>query len=51
MNTKELAKKIRLLTLQIIFKAKASHMGSAFSIVDILSVLFSSFIKKNIFII
>lgn len=50
MNTKELAKKIRLLTLQIIFKAKASHMGSAFSIVDILSVLFSSFIKKNIFI-
>lgn len=41
-----LAKKVKLLTLEISYKARTCHVGSALSISDILSVLY--FIKLNI---
>ena len=37
----------RKLTLEMIYSAKASHIGGAFSIVDILSVLYNGFLKQN----
>lgn len=36
---------IRRYVLEMIFRAKASHIGSCFSIVDILNVLYFSFLK------
>jgi transketolase len=42
-----LAKSIRLLVLDMINKSKASHIASAFSIVDILTILYSNFITNN----
>lgn len=39
-NYKERAKKIRLRVLDLIFKAQSSHIGSCFSLVDILTVLY-----------
>lgn len=37
-----LAKNIRLQVLHMVFKAKASHVGSCFSIADIVAVLYGS---------
>lgn len=45
----DIAKKIRLHTLDMIDKAKASHIGSCFSIVDLLVVLYFSILKINPF--
>ena len=39
-STIELAKKIRLLSLEMVHRAKASHIASALSITDILAVLY-----------
>ena len=39
MNSKVIAKKIRELSLKMVHKAKASHIGSALSITDVLAVL------------
>lgn len=44
-------KKIRKKILKLIYSSKASHLGSSFSCVDIIFVLYKFFIKKkNIFI-
>ena len=45
-------KKIRIKIVDLIFKSKASHIGSIFSCLDIIFVLYRDFIhkKKNIFI-
>ena len=43
----QLAKKIRLEILEIIYKSKSSHLGSCFSIVDILCVLYNERINKS----
>ena len=44
MSTKELAKEIRKLSLQIVHNANASHIGGVLSMVDILVVLYSIFV-------
>lgn len=44
-NTIELAREIRKLSLQMVFDAKASHIGGALSMVDILAVLYSNVLK------
>jgi len=46
-KSKNLAKKIRINSLKMVYKAKASHIGSALSIVDIVAVLYSSVMKFN----
>ena len=43
----EFSQKVRMLTLEMIYNAKASHIGGAFSLVDILSVLYNGFLKHN----
>ena len=44
-NNKTIAKKIRLLTLKMTNKGNSSHIGSIFSIADILAVLFNDFLN------
>lgn len=44
----EKAKNIRLDILEMVTNAKSSHIGSAFSIVDILTVLFHNFINLDL---
>jgi len=44
---KDLAKKIRIDALEMVYRAKASHLGSALSSVDIIAVLYSCFIKHD----
>ncbi len=44
-----LAKRIRKLALQMVFRAKASHIGGALSMVDILAVLYNRILKYNPF--
>lgn len=46
-KTKDFSKKVRMLTLEMIYKARASHIGGSFSIVDILSVLYNGFLTHN----
>jgi len=46
-ESKNLAKKIRINSLKMVHKAKASHIGSALSIVDIVAVLYSGVMKLN----
>jgi transketolase len=41
-NVAYLAKNIRLLVLHMVYRAKASHVGSCFSIADIVAVLYGS---------
>ena len=43
----DFAKKIRGLTLELVYKAKASHVGGALSMVDILAVLYSGILTIN----
>ena len=45
MSTRELAKKIRINSLKMVNKASASHIGSALSIADIVSVLYGEIMK------
>jgi transketolase len=42
-----ISKKIRLKCLEICYRHKASHLGGAFSITDILTVLYFDFLKVN----
>lgn len=42
-----LSKKVRLDVLDMVYKAKAAHIGAAFSIADIVSVLYSSVLTIN----
>ena len=48
MNSLELAKNVRKDVLKIITKTKASHVGSALSVVDILSVLYKDVLKYDV---
>ncbi len=47
MNSEELSKKVRIQLLKMNSMANASHSGSALSMVDILSVLYSKIINHN----
>lgn len=44
-NSKTIAKKIRILTLKMTNRGNSSHIGSIFSIADILAVLFNDFLN------
>lgn len=45
MNSIELAKKIRLVTAEMVYKASASHIGGALSMADILAVLYADVLQ------
>ncbi len=47
-NLQDQAKQIRLTILEMVNAAKCSHVGSAFSIVDIMTVLFHKFINTEL---
>ena len=44
---KNISTEIRLLVLEMIYKSKSSHIGSAFSIIDILACLYFEIMKIN----
>jgi transketolase len=44
-STKDFAKEIRKLTLQMVYNAKASHIGGALSMADILAVLYNDILR------
>jgi transketolase len=46
-NTEKIAKNIRINSLKMVHKAKASHIGSALSIVDIVAVLYGDVMRIN----
>ena len=48
MNSFELSKKARILSLKMVNKSKASHIGSALSIIDMLAVLYCEILNINI---
>jgi len=45
--SEKFAKNIRLKTLEMVYKAKASHVGGALSMVDLLAVLYTKILKYN----
>ena len=45
MKSTRLAKKVRLNCLDMVYNSKASHVGSALSVVDIITVLYNDIIK------
>jgi transketolase len=45
--THELAREIKTLSLEMVTRAKASHIGSAFSIADIVAVLYGSVLNVD----
>ena len=47
MNSIRLSKQIRKLSLEMVFKAKASHIGSALSISDIVAVLYGRVMRVS----
>lgn len=50
MNSKDIAKNVRKRCLELVFKGKSSHIGGAFSIADVLSVMYNevlTFDSKN----
>jgi transketolase len=46
-SSKELSKKIRVNALKMVARAKASHIGSALSIADIVAVLYAEILKVD----
>lgn len=46
-NTYQLAQNIRLTCLKMCYSKKASHLGGAFSIADVLAVLYHDILTKN----
>lgn len=46
-STNQLAKEIRLLSLKMVYNAKASHIGGSLSMADLLAVLYGSIMKFN----
>lgn len=46
-STKELALRIRRLALEMVTRARASHIGSALSITDIIAVLYGGVLRVN----
>lgn len=47
MTNKELAQKIRMTAIDMVYKAKASHIGGALSMADILAVLYNDVLNIN----
>ncbi len=47
MNSSELAKLIRTNAVEMVYRAKASHIGGALSIADILAVLYTNILNVN----
>lgn len=47
MNSILLSKKIRKISIEMVYNSNASHIGSALSMVDILAVLYSDVLKFN----
>lgn len=47
MNSIELAKRARISALKMVNQASASHIASSLSVIDILSVLYSKFLKNE----
>lgn len=47
MKTEDFIRKIRISTLQMIHRSKASHIGSCLSCIDILGVLYNDFLNFN----
>lgn len=48
MNSIDLAKKIRISSIEMVYKAHASHIGGALSMADILAVLYANVLHYNI---
>jgi len=46
-NSVILSRNIRKLTLEMVYKAKASHIGGALSMADLLAVLYSDILNIN----
>jgi transketolase len=46
-DLKKKAQAIRKLTLDIVLKARASHIGSSFSCIEILTLLYTKYLKNN----
>jgi transketolase len=46
-DTRELARRIRVHALHMVARARASHIGSAFSVADVLAVLYGRVIKVD----
>lgn len=46
-TTKELAREIRILALRMVHQARASHIGGALSMADILAVLYGSILRHR----
>ena len=44
-NTENLAKAIRVRSLKMVYKSRSSHIGSCFSIADILAVLYGQILS------
>jgi len=47
METKELARQLRIKVLQMVHEANASHIGGAYSMADILAVLYNDILNVN----
>lgn len=47
-SLKDFAKKVRLNSLEMAFQKKASHLGGAFSIADVLAVLYGKVLSKKV---
>ena len=47
MNSVELSKEIRIESLKMVNRINGSHIGSAFSMVDIISVLYSDILNTD----
>ena len=47
MKSRKFAKAVRRLVLQMVTRAKASHVGSALSIADIIAVLYTDVLRVN----
>lgn len=47
-NSTSLAKAIRITALKMVHRAKASHIGSALSIADVIAVIYGKFLKINL---
>lgn len=47
LSSKEISKKIRIRCLELCHRHKASHLGGAFSVADIISVLYFRYLKVN----
>jgi transketolase len=48
MTTIDLVKKMKILSLEMVHKVNASHIGGAFSIADVLAVLYNDILQYNI---